>query len=279
MSTTIDQKVVEMRFDNRNFEKNVATTMSTLDRFKQKLKFSESSKGLEELERASRKLTFNPMSKGIEEVTARFKVMDIAAFTAINRITNSVIDFSKKTAKTLLGINSLKDGFDEYSLTMNTIQTLINSTGDSMEYIKKQLQEIVYSYVNVYDVVRDIHWWLENYIGDFFADELEVEDITSFYTFIENELYQVIFRCIDDNYYVKYGDVIKIVFYMLIDRYGVISNKGMENCPHLDEDHRLEKYKELLDKGITISKLFEIIDTYVKKIGGCEYHKDTHTDT
>ena len=142
MSTTIDQKVVEMRFDNRNFEKNVATTMSTLDRFKQKLKFSESSKGLEELERASRKLTFNPMSKGIEEVTARFKVMDIAAFTAINRITNSVIDFSKKTAKTLLGINSLKDGFDEYSLTMNTIQTLINSTGDSMEYIKKQLNDL-----------------------------------------------------------------------------------------------------------------------------------------
>jgi hypothetical protein len=142
MSTTIDQKVVEMRFDNRNFEKNVATTMSTLDRFKQKLKFSESSKGLEELERASRKLTFNPMSRGVQEVTARFKAMDAVAFTAINRITNSVMSFGERLGKTLLGINALRDGFEEYSLTMNTIQTLVNSTGKSMDYIKGQLAEL-----------------------------------------------------------------------------------------------------------------------------------------
>ena len=142
MSTTIDQKVVEMRFDNRNFEKNVSTTMSTLDKFKQKLKFKESSKGLEELERASRKLSFNPMSKGVEEVTARFKAMDAVAFTAINRITNSVINFGERLGKTLLGINALRDGFEEYSLTMNTIQTLVNSTGKSMDYIKGQLAEL-----------------------------------------------------------------------------------------------------------------------------------------
>ncbi|MBQ4030801.1 MAG: hypothetical protein II625_03495, partial [Bacilli bacterium] len=142
MSTTIDQKVVEMRFDNRNFEKNVATTMSTLDKFKQKLKFTGASNGLEKLEQASRKVTFSPMSRGVEEVTARFKAMDAAAFTAVNRITNSVMNFGEKIAKTLLGINALKDGFDEYSLTMNTIQTLVNSTGKDMEYIKEQLAEL-----------------------------------------------------------------------------------------------------------------------------------------
>lgn len=142
MSTTIDQKVVEMRFDNRNFEKNVATTMSTLDRFKQKLKFSGSSKGLEELERASNKVKFTSMTNAADTVVAKFKIMDAVAFSAINRITNSVISFGERTAKTLLGINALKDGFDEYSLTMNTIQTLVNSTGDSMEYIKKQLNDL-----------------------------------------------------------------------------------------------------------------------------------------
>ncbi len=142
MSTTIDQKVVEMRFDNRNFEKNVATTMSTLDKFKQKLKFKDGSKGLEELEKASSKLTFSPMSKGLEEVTAKFKVMDMVAFSAINRITNSMIDFGESIAKSLLGINAARDGFDEYSLTMNTVQTLMNSTGKSMEKITDQLKEL-----------------------------------------------------------------------------------------------------------------------------------------
>lgn len=142
MSTTIDQKVVEMRFDNRNFEKNVATTMSTLDKFKQKLKFTGASNGLEKLEQASRKVTFSPMSKGVEEVTAKFKMMDMVAFSAINRITNSMIDFGESIAKSLLGINAARDGFDEYSLTMNTVQTLMNSTGKSMETITDQLKEL-----------------------------------------------------------------------------------------------------------------------------------------
>ena len=39
MSKTVDERVVEMRFDNKNFESNVATSMSTLEKFKQKLKF------------------------------------------------------------------------------------------------------------------------------------------------------------------------------------------------------------------------------------------------
>lgn len=142
MSTTIDQKVVEMRFDNRNFEKNVATTMSTLDKFKQKLKFTGASNGLEKLEQASRKVTFSPMSKGIEEVTAKFKMMDMVAFSAINRITNSMIDFGESIAKSLLGINAARDGFDEYSLTMNTVQTLMNSTGKSMQKITDELKEL-----------------------------------------------------------------------------------------------------------------------------------------
>ena len=52
MSTTIDQRVVEMRFDNKHFESNVATTMSTLDKLKQKLHLDGATKGLENVNAA-----------------------------------------------------------------------------------------------------------------------------------------------------------------------------------------------------------------------------------
>ena len=38
MSKTIDEKVVEMRFDNKQFEYNVATSMSTIEKLKKSLK-------------------------------------------------------------------------------------------------------------------------------------------------------------------------------------------------------------------------------------------------
>mgnify|MGYP000357651758 CR=1 FL=1 len=53
MSKVVDSRVVEMRFDNAQFERNVKTTMSTLDKLKEKLKFSGASKGLDDIEKLS----------------------------------------------------------------------------------------------------------------------------------------------------------------------------------------------------------------------------------
>ena len=72
MSKIVDERVVEMRFDNAQFEKNVATSMSTLDKLKAKLNFKDSSKGLEEVGRAANRVRFDGMIDGINTVNARF---------------------------------------------------------------------------------------------------------------------------------------------------------------------------------------------------------------
>lgn len=59
MSRTIDERIVEMRFDNAQFEKNVATSMSTLDKLKKSLNFKNSSKSLEEIGRAANRVRFD----------------------------------------------------------------------------------------------------------------------------------------------------------------------------------------------------------------------------
>ena len=82
MSTTIDERVVSMKFDNQQFENNVKTSISTIDRLKQSLNFNGMSKGLEEINDSSRKLNFSGISNGIETVRAKFSSLEVMAMTS-----------------------------------------------------------------------------------------------------------------------------------------------------------------------------------------------------
>ena len=72
MSTTIDNKVVEMRFDNKQFETNVQTSMSTLDRLKKSLNLEGASKGLENVNATAKRFDASALTNGVETVTAKF---------------------------------------------------------------------------------------------------------------------------------------------------------------------------------------------------------------
>lgn len=96
MSRTIDEKVVEMRFDNSNFESNVKESMSTLDKLKQSLKFEDSAKAFSNIDKAASKVSFSGITNGIEQVQAKFSALDVVSATILNRMTNSVINFGKK---------------------------------------------------------------------------------------------------------------------------------------------------------------------------------------
>ena len=71
----LDTKVVEMQFDNKDFENRVKDTMSTLDKFKAKLNFIGSSKSLEELGRAGNKVNFNVMANSLDTVKVKFSAL------------------------------------------------------------------------------------------------------------------------------------------------------------------------------------------------------------
>ena len=113
MSNNIDQNVVEMRFDNSNFEKNVKTSMSTLDKLKQKLNLSGASKGLEELDKAAKGLTFAAATRGVEQLQLKINNLGIVGVKAISNITNSITKLSKSLLHTLTGISAIKSGFAE----------------------------------------------------------------------------------------------------------------------------------------------------------------------
>ena len=78
MSRTVDERIVEMRFDNAQFERNVATSMSTLDKLKKKLNFKDSSKSLEEVGRAANTVNFNAVEKSLTAIEKKFSTTSIA---------------------------------------------------------------------------------------------------------------------------------------------------------------------------------------------------------
>lgn len=103
MSNTIDEKVVEMRFDNRQFEANVKQSMNTLDKLNDSLKMTESAKGLENVKKASEEVTFDEMSSSLETVKAKFSSLQIVGITVISRLTNSAMDAAKKIKNYTIG--------------------------------------------------------------------------------------------------------------------------------------------------------------------------------
>ena len=144
MGKTVDERVVSMGFENRDFESNVKTSMSTLDKLKQALKFDGASKGLENISSGIKGMNFNPLTSGIDVVRDRFSALEIAGVTAMVRITNAAITTGKNMMSALT-IDPIKTGFSEYETQMNAVQTILANTsskGSSLQDVNRALGEL-----------------------------------------------------------------------------------------------------------------------------------------
>lgn len=150
MSTTIDERVVEMRFDNRQFEAGVKTSLSTLDKLKEGLDLDGAAKGLKGLGDAAKKCDLSTLSNSVETVRMKFSALEVMAVTALSNITNSVINTGKRMIESFT-LEPVEQGFDEYELKMGSIQTIMMSTGASLEEVNKYLKELnTYSDKTIY---------------------------------------------------------------------------------------------------------------------------------
>lgn len=144
MSTTIDQRVVEMRFDNKQFENNVSTTMSTLDKLKQSLNLTGASKGLENVGAAAKSINLSGISTAAETVGLKFNAMYTIADQALRNITNSAVNTGKRIVSALT-IDPIKTGLSEYETQINAVQTILANTeskGTTLGQVNAALDEL-----------------------------------------------------------------------------------------------------------------------------------------
>ena len=173
MSKTVDERVVSMQFDNKNFERNVQTSMSTLDKLKQSLNLSGASKGLGNVEAAARRCDLTPLGKAVESVKLKFSALEVMAITALSNITNSAVNAGKRMVSALT-IDPVKMGFQEYETQINAVQTILSNTrskGTTLDDVNQALDTLnTYADKTIYNFTE-----MTRNIGTFTAAGIDLE--------------------------------------------------------------------------------------------------------
>lgn len=141
MSRTIDERVVELRFNNQQFEQNARTSIGTLEKLKQLLNFSKSEDALQGIDRSARRVDMSGIESAVDRVHVKFSALEIAGVAALVNIANHAINTGKQMLNSLT-LAPISDGFQEYELKMGSIQTIMMSTGESLTTVNRYLDEL-----------------------------------------------------------------------------------------------------------------------------------------
>ena len=144
MSTTVDNRVVEMKFDNKQFESNAKTTLSTLDKLKNKLNFEGAEKGFNKINQMAKSVDLSGISASLGSLNTRFSNLGVVGVAAITNLTNTAVNSGKRIVAALT-IDPIKSGFQEYETQINSIQTILANTkskGSTLNDVNKALAEL-----------------------------------------------------------------------------------------------------------------------------------------
>ena len=173
MNEQVDNQIVSLQFDNKNFEKNTKTSMKTLDKLKEKLNFKGAAKGLQDIEDASRRVKFETLANSIDTVKNKFSALEIMGVTALANLTNSAVNYGKRIVSALT-IDPVNTGFSEYETKMGSIQTILANTsskGKKLEDVTKVLNELnTYADKTIYNFAE-----MTRNIGTFTAAGVDLE--------------------------------------------------------------------------------------------------------
>ena len=158
MSTTIDQRVVSMQFDNKQFERNVQTSLSTIDKLKRSLNFGGASKSLGSLDASVKKVNMSPLSSAVDTVRLKFSALEVMAVTALANITNSAVNAGKRLISAFT-IDPIKSGFQEYETQINAVQTILANTeskgttlkdvNNALDTLNKYADKTIYNFTEM----------------------------------------------------------------------------------------------------------------------------------
>ena len=188
MSTTVDQRVVEMKFDNSNFERNVKESMSTLDKLKAKLNFSDSGKAFESLEKAANGIKLGTLSDTLDSVSVSISGWGVMATRVLSNIADDVYSWAKKLSYSL-SFENVFAGWTRYGEKTEAVQTIMAATKDSFRDVNTGLvdQEAQLEEVN-YQLER-LNWFTDetsynfvdmvSNIGKFTANQVGLEEATT----------------------------------------------------------------------------------------------------
>lgn len=139
--SSIDERVVSMKFDNSQFQKGISSTMSSLDSLKKGLNLDAATKGLNELDAAGKRFSLATVAEGVDNISSKFTALGVIGITTLANITNKAVNAGIALVKSLT-IAPIADGMADYNAKLTSVQTIMNATGSSLETVNGYFGEL-----------------------------------------------------------------------------------------------------------------------------------------
>jgi tape measure domain-containing protein len=131
MSRSVDERIVDMQFNNSQFESGVKDSLDSLDKLKKGLNLDESSRSLNDLAETGKRFSLAGIADGVETIANRFTTFGLIGVTALQNITNAALEAGKNLISSLT-IDPIMAGFHEYETQMNAVQTILANTQEGV---------------------------------------------------------------------------------------------------------------------------------------------------
>lgn len=175
MARNVDERIVEMQFNNKQFESGVKESIDSLDKLKQSLDLEGAAKSFSTLDNAASKVNFNPLQNGIEVVTHKLSALEIVGITALQRITNQAMATGERLIKSFT-IDPVMSGWNKYEQKVESVQKILNSSADNtMPKVEAALEKIGW-FTDETSYQFDA---MVSTLGSFSAAGIELEDATN----------------------------------------------------------------------------------------------------
>lgn len=267
----VEERIVEMVFDNKQFEQNAQQSMDTLNRFNTSLDNMSGASALSSIGDAARRVDFSPLQNGVEMVGQKFTYLEIMAITALQNITNSAVNYGKRIVKSLT-IDPVMTGFSMYEKKVGAIQTILAATeskGETLQSVTKYIKELnEYSDKTIYSFSD-----MTQNIGKFTNAGVDLETAVSAIKGIANEAALSGANANEASRAMyNFSQALSAGYVKLIDW------KSIENANMATADFK----QQLIDTAVEMKTLKKNADgtyTVLTKGGGGKAFKETITNT
>ena len=143
MSELLDERVVEMRFDNADFERNVGQSIKTINKLKDSLDFDEAGQSFDNLAASAAKVDLSPIEKSIEQISVKFNMLEMIAANVLGNIVSKAVDAGSKLVKSV-SVDQVTAGWTKYEQKTSSVQTIIAATGASIDTVNQKLEKLIW---------------------------------------------------------------------------------------------------------------------------------------
>lgn len=131
MSNSVDERIVQMQFNNKQFEDGVQESLGSLDKLKKGLNLNESAKSLTNLQAAGDKFSLAGIANGVDTIASKFTAFGIIGVTALANLANAAINTGVQIVKSL-AVDPIALGYGDFERKLSSVQTIMASTGKSL---------------------------------------------------------------------------------------------------------------------------------------------------